>query len=302
MKTEKLYSESFYLGIDGGGTKTEFVLCDSSGKIIKKYLSDGCNPNDVGIDICLEIIKNGCNEVCSDIEFRNVSVFAGIAGVSSGNYCEIIKNYFKSLGFYKADCSSDTKLAVAATLGEKDGITVIMGTGIVVIIQKAGQLKTIGGYNYFFDKGGSAFNIGHDAISYALLCEERNMTATPLYESVKAKCGTDSVYSNLKKIYTEGKQYIAQFACCVTETYYTDIQSQKITDYNMQCVADMINYAMTYFDNIDCVYFTGGLTSKSEILINHLSDYINKKCRLSFYNGSLIKGSLNLAGLEVELC
>ena len=38
----------YYLGIDGGGTKTEFALSDPEGKIACRIFMDGCNPNAVG--------------------------------------------------------------------------------------------------------------------------------------------------------------------------------------------------------------------------------------------------------------
>ena len=35
------------LGIDGGGTKTEFVVCDNEGEVLMAFSKKGCNPNDI---------------------------------------------------------------------------------------------------------------------------------------------------------------------------------------------------------------------------------------------------------------
>lgn len=295
-------SNIFFLGIDGGGTKTEFVLCDSKGKIINDIVTSGCNPNDIGIDKCIDILKNGCLNLCKDINCNNISVFAGIAGISVADYSKRILNLFESLGFYKFGCSSDTKIAIKTTLGKKDGIVVIIGTGVAVIGQKNNEIKTFGGYNYLFDRGGSAFNIGRDAIIYALLCEERQNVGSPLYEAVKYKCNTDTVYLNLKRFYSEGKQYIAQFAHCITDTYQIDTESQNIIDYNMKCITDIINYVQKSYLKTDCIHFVGGLTSQDDKLSHHISKYLDNKCDLHFHKTSIINGALILAGLKENLC
>ena len=287
----------YFLGIDGGGTKTEFVLSDKSGIILNRFITDSSNPNDIGIDECLRLLQVGCKKTCGMFDFKNISVVAGIAGASTGNYSDLIRDFLYSSGFANAECFSDTKLTVSATLGSKDGICVIIGTGIVIIIQKNGILSTVGGYNYFFDKGGSAFNIGRDAIMYSLLCEERNYPETPLCTSVRNKCATETVKENLSQFYKGGKKYIAQFAQCVTCTFESDDESKKIIETNMMTVAEQINHALLVCDT-DTIYFAGGLASERIILKKYLSEFINKPCELIFNKGSIVDGALKLAGVE----
>ena len=155
---------------------------------------------------------------------------------------------------------------------------------------------------YFFDNGGSGFNIGRDAIKYALLCEERNMPKTSLYESVLSKCKTDTVRKNLGNFYKYGKMYVAQFARCVTETIHTDIHSAEIFDNNMSCVAEIINYAFTLLDGVNRVYITGGLTSQKELIIEYLDKYLYKDNIIEFVDKKTVIGALMLAGLEAEIC
>ena len=64
---------SYYLGIDGGGTKTEFTVCDKKGNILNNCILEGCNPNDIGINRCIEIIKAGVNNVCSSLQYEEIS-------------------------------------------------------------------------------------------------------------------------------------------------------------------------------------------------------------------------------------
>ena len=72
----------FYLGIDGGGTKTELALADQQGNIIKNLFAEGCNPMDVGIEKTKQILKAAIYEICGDIPLARVKVFAGIESVN----------------------------------------------------------------------------------------------------------------------------------------------------------------------------------------------------------------------------
>ena len=38
----------YYLGIDGGGTKTEFAVSTVDGHVLRDFKRDGSNPNDIG--------------------------------------------------------------------------------------------------------------------------------------------------------------------------------------------------------------------------------------------------------------
>ena len=41
---------SYYIAIDGGGTKTEALLCTERGDILARAVGGATNPNDIGCD------------------------------------------------------------------------------------------------------------------------------------------------------------------------------------------------------------------------------------------------------------
>lgn len=58
------------IGIDGSGTKTEFILFTENGSILKRVLLGASNPNSCGMEKTLEILETGINEcrkVCPDV-------------------------------------------------------------------------------------------------------------------------------------------------------------------------------------------------------------------------------------------
>ena len=70
----------FLLGIDGGGTKTEFLLTDSVGNEIKRLFLGGSNPVNKGIENTFGVLNEGITKICDGLDFGEISAFAGIAG------------------------------------------------------------------------------------------------------------------------------------------------------------------------------------------------------------------------------
>jgi len=78
-------SDDLFLGIDGGGTKTEIVLVNAEGYVQKRLVKGGCNPNDIGYSKMVSMLFDSIGDIL--LEFQSINaVFCGIAGISVGNY------------------------------------------------------------------------------------------------------------------------------------------------------------------------------------------------------------------------
>ena len=292
----------YYLGIDGGGTKTEFCLADEAGQVIATCILEGSNPNDLGVENTCAILRRGIAEVCGNIPYAKVSVYAGIAGAGSGNHGENLTKYLQSMGFAKAICGSDAKNAIAASLGDRNGIITIMGTGNVTFVQKDGQLHKIGGFNYLFDEGGSGFSVGRAAIAYALRAEERGEAESVLYKLVLQHCGTDKVLTRLTDFYAGGKRAVADFAPLVFEAHAKgDPTATAILKDNASVIADQINFGATRLgEQCPEAVLVGGLTKRADVLLPFINEKLNQCCRVTAYTGRPVEGALRLAGLEEQ--
>lgn len=162
----------YFLGIDGGATKTKFALADEQGCIIRTQTLGPCNPVDSKIERTLEILDEGIREICCGISYENISVFAGIAGVITGKNQKVVSAFLKGFDFAHFKNDSDVKNAIALGLGTSDGIAVIMGTGCILYAVKDGHEHRIGGYGYLFDEGGSGYDIGCSCIRAALQADD----------------------------------------------------------------------------------------------------------------------------------
>lgn len=292
----------FFLGIDGGGTKTEFALADSEGNIIRSVVLGTSNPSDIGIDAALNVIKTGIFEICADIPKSNISVFAGLAGGSTEGIYDQLEDFFARYGFASAKNGSDAMNAVSASLGGENGITVIMGTGSVTFAQVNGKTHRIGGYGYLLGDAGSGFSLGRRAILSALCFEDGSGEMTSLYDMVKEKCGTKRVLDSLGEFYRGGKRTIAQYAPLVLNAYVDgDMAARKILFSELEEVAQTIRGAAKLLPRGKMpirVELCGGLCTKDDIVMDALREILAKEnYSVNICKTPLIIGALRLAGM-----
>jgi N-acetylglucosamine kinase-like BadF-type ATPase len=300
---EDISDQMFYLGIDGGGTKTEFALADSEGNILKTVCLGTSNPNDIGIENALTTLRAGIFEVCGNIKKSNISVFAGISGGTTAGMHEQISAFLSKFGFADAKNGNDAMNAVAASLGKSDGISVIMGTGSVTYAQVNGKMHRVGGYGYLIGDPGSGFSIGSKAILAALSFEDGSGEQTALYEAVRKKCGTESILESLCKFYSCGKHEIAQYAPLVLNAYVEgDKVAKRILFDELEMVAQAIRGASKHLPNTKepiRIVLSGGLCTKDRIIYHSLCEILSKEnYSISVCEHSLVFGALKLAGMK----
>ncbi len=295
----------FYLGIDGGGTKTEFALADSNGNIIRRLLLGTSNPSDIGIKSSFEILKSGILEICSDHPKSSISVYAGLAGGSTVGVNEQIHQFLNTFGFASANHGSDAKNAIAAGLGNGNGVVVIMGTGSVAFAQYDSVQYRVGGYGYMFGDAGSGFALGRDAVLEALQFEDGSGSSACIHDLVKKSCKRDTVLEKLGDFYEGGKRIVAQYASCVFEAYEkNDPVAGNILRRNLEAVAQNIRGAakkLPYMHFPIPVVLCGGLCMAYEDVVMPMLQEIlagdKQKYHLSVCQKPLVYGALMLSGL-----
>ena len=290
----------YYLGIDGGGTKTEFALSDPEGKIVCRLFMDGCNPNTVGIERTKCIIEDGVVQVCKDVPLSSVVVYAGIAGCASESYADEIKSMLEKMSFAACDVGSDNNNIVAAGLGENEGITMILGTGICSYVVKKEETKRIAGWGYLFDNGGSSFHIGRDAINAYFSAYDGSGEETTLVQRIKETFS----YSNsefLKYLYNGGNKLVSSYAMYVfEEAEKGDRVSIAILKKHIAEIARLVRASLSHFSTYNeriPIILGGGLTNQ-KLLLPYLTDELGndiKKCNIQVLDVPPVNGALELA-------
>ena len=300
MRTEK-----YYLGIDGGGTKTDFMLCTADGRVVNRCILAGCNPVDIGMERTKEILTEGISAVCGNIPYGEVIVYAGIAGGISGDNQEKLRAFLLPFGFARAQNSSDAMNAAAAGLNGRDGVAVVIGTGSVAFTKHGREYLRTGGFGYLLDKGGDGYSIGRDALHYALYAEQRGEKETLLLRLLQEKAGGE-ILPRLGGIYAGGKAYIASYCPAVFEAFRGgDETAERIIDQNMALASELILEAAKKPDSKACVTvrLIGGVAKQPETvpwIKKHADQDRSVALDIAFADIEPVRGAVLLAMEEDE--
>lgn len=287
----------YYLGIDGGGTKTAFLLENRDGKQVAFCELGSSNPNDIGIDACEKVLKNGILEVCQDIDCSRIAVFAGIAGGGlSGDNATHIKKILSGFGFGYVDNGSDIDNAIELTLEQNDGITLIAGTGIIAFAIKGSKRIRCGGWGYLIDSAGSGYNFGRDALEAAFMSIDGRVSHTILKNLVE-KHVKMPLPDAIPMIYAGGKRYIASLAPLVFEAAdLGDKCAVGIISRNCEYIANMLNRALENFEDKSIpVVICGGLANYGDVLDPIIQKHLKYQVDLRFTSEPMVHGAVSRA-------
>lgn len=258
----------YYLGIDGGGTKTAFLLQDSEGNTVATHKLGSTNPNDVGMETCLSRLREGIVAVTGGIDPAEIAVFAGIAGGGiSGDNVVYIKKALDELGFGAVANGSDAENSLEIALHGGDGVALIAGTGTIAFAQSGGTQHRVAGWGYLLDGGGSGYDVARDGLAAALRHIDGRGAATLLTDMFAQKL-QKSVPDAIPEIYQGGKRYIASLAPVVFEAARArDAVAMDILARNAAALAEMIVAARAHVsDKNTPVVICGGLAHHQDLL------------------------------------
>ena len=273
-------SEKMMIGIDGGGTKTEFVLFSESGRILKRIILDGCNPNTVGMEEAMNILQLGIDTLMK-IKGKISGIFVGAAGLDSGNNTSKIKKMLKEkYPKVKIQCENDIYNVIACGKNLDRCVAAISGTGMIIYANQNGNLKHFGGRGYLLDKGGSGYHIGRDAICAAQDARDGIGEHTILTDLVEEKLG-NTVWESIQDIYSKNQSYIASFTPCVFLAHENgDKIAEQILKNNAACLAELINFAVDHYDVGKYVVASGGILKQKPAFREMLKEMLHPDIEL----------------------
>jgi len=155
-----------YLGIDGGGSKTSFLLVDEYYNEICHLNTGPSNYLSVGAEAARQAISHGISQLSE----QPTIVCAGFAGAGRPDgvafYREVLQSIVPGVQII---VESDAFIASIGAIGIDPGVLLIAGTGSIVIGRdKDRAMFRVGGWGPYFGDEGSGFWIGREAVRAAL--------------------------------------------------------------------------------------------------------------------------------------
>lgn len=182
-----------YAGVDGGGTKTSFVLMDSQGEKLTEYITDGLSYRRYSIQMILERIGKGIEICLSRIQAAPESLMGiGVGLPCYGESRQLDKAVNKAAGQrwdrIPVYIFNDVIAGWAGAFMGDEGIHVVAGTGSIAYGRnKQGKEKRCGGWSEFFGDEGSCFWLGKKMMQLFSWQADGRMEKGPLYWIIKEK-------------------------------------------------------------------------------------------------------------------
>jgi glucosamine kinase len=162
---------AYYLGIDGGGSKTTCVVGDEASQLAMAT-AGGSNITRVGEVRARESLHQAIRDACAaaKIDPRQIQRgCVGVAGAGRDEVAAIVRKVVAELIPAEIDVVGDMPIALEAAFGAGPGVIVIAGTGSIAYGRNArGETARAGGWGYAISDEGSAHWIGREAVAALL--------------------------------------------------------------------------------------------------------------------------------------
>ena len=173
---------AYYLGIDGGGTKTRCVLADES-MVLATAMSGGSNIVRLGETQAREALHTAVRQVCATANISPAQISAiciGAAGADRPAIAvkirSILAEMTPGLALTNIEVVGDTVIALEAAFGAGPGVIAIAGTGSIAYGRDAnGHTARAGGWGFAVSDEGSGHWIGRRAISAILSAHDQGL-------------------------------------------------------------------------------------------------------------------------------
>ena len=185
---------AFYLGIDGGGSKTACAVGDES-TVLATSVAAGCNVIRVGENRAREALRQAIRGACAAAGILPAQLrgsCAGIAGAARADIKKALQRMVEEIIPTNVEVVTDMEIALEAAFGGGPGVVVIAGTGSVAYGRSQhGETARAGGWGFAVSDEGSGHWIGRRAVA-ALLRARDEGAHNPLFERICSAWGVSS--------------------------------------------------------------------------------------------------------------
>jgi N-acetylglucosamine kinase len=177
----------YYIGVDGGASKTAALVIDEEGEARGRGLAGGSNHLRVGIETATRNIERAVNIalVEAGIAIRQVEyAYCGIAGADHPAHRQRVIDslqIFFPRGNFIVD--NDARIALTGAVGFGSGVVIIAGTGSVAFGRNEDGVEgRAGGWGPTIGDEGSGYGIARDGLAAIVRAHDGRSPATKMTE------------------------------------------------------------------------------------------------------------------------
>ena len=171
-------NEPLFMGIDGGGSKLRITITDADLRSLASIERGPANPSVIGHDNARTLIRHEIADALRQARLQPQEIAAaaiGIAGASNLHSEDwLLETVEPALPDALIVPSSDLEIALVGSLGQRQGILLLAGTGSAVFgVAPGGRRLQIGGWGYLLGDEGSGYWIGSQLLRHIIARHDR---------------------------------------------------------------------------------------------------------------------------------
>ena len=167
---------AYFIGIDGGGSKTECILGDEE-RIRGRMTAPSCKIQVVGKMAAQVVLQNVIKGTCAQAHLTPEKVnriCIGVAGYSRQGIAAALTAMVWELAPIEVDVVGDNAIGMQAAFGDGPGVLVIAGTGSIAHGRdERGRALRVGGWGPSISDEGSGNWIGRRAVQEMMRAADR---------------------------------------------------------------------------------------------------------------------------------
>lgn len=178
------------LGIDGGGTKTVFLLTDQNGAVRGLHRDSSAYHVQIGFGGLKALLERGLKALQQQSGARPEDITSTFLGLPALGEDSRVDDQLRNLpaqvlGHQRYTCGNDMMCAWAGSLAGEDGINVISGTGSIAYGEHKGKSARCGGWGELIGDEGSAFWIAREGLVATSRMADGRMEPSPLLDRMR---------------------------------------------------------------------------------------------------------------------
>jgi len=246
----------YFIGVDGGGTKTAAILSDLEGNIVRRTRAGSGNITMLDRGSVAQLINGIVSDLLMDDAPKKVAYATlGFAGGSGERPRTTVSNLLNRNGLQSYSILTDAMNMYLAAFGDKQGILLAAGTGSTCLTKDENDtFIKIGGCGYLLSDEGSGYDIGNMAIRRFIQAAAAGRERSPLAAEVLRFYGMADENELISEIYASLRPHWLIASC--TETICSAAEAGDAEA--MECVT---NAAAELFKMVETAQQRIGITS-----------------------------------------
>ena len=296
----------YYVGIDGGATKTAVCAASIDNSSLCYAKTSGSSWREHGIRKVVQNLREAVDSLM-------VEGGGQVAGMAMGLPChgesaegdgvldQAIREEFAGIPIY---FTNDVEVGWAGSMALAPGINIVAGTGAIAFGKdRHGQTARSGGWSEFFGDEGSCYWIGRKVMGLFSKQADGRMPRDELYATIRRELNIQNDFSFIDLIHSQyigyrkqvaSLQFLAEKAALAGSPSARVLYSDAV--YELCLLVDAISSKLDFSGKPFYVSYTGGLFKAGDLVLPEFSREIEKRGgKLSAPRFSPMEGAMLLA-------